>query len=172
MNMDDSSSPKLRDNEETSIETCDKKTSARMWPCANCHCMVNASDVRCPSCHGIQVEIKGEQSSETLKHWLERLSPISVPRATPIRQITSPSVVVEPDESDVDLEVSVGSSKITYSDEDEDDRPVDPVAVILAMAPSPFISKESLDETASEGLKRNISSEETSDLEYKKARTE
>ena len=96
------------------------------WPCANCQTTVSTE--RCPTCQGVQVRILDQQSSDknnnqnnlggittSANHWLERLSPaIFAARYTPTPQDTD-----------------------AYSF-----RPLDPVACVLASAPSPIVDEK------------------------------
>lgn len=93
------------------------------WPCANCHTPV--SSTRCPTCQGIQVRILDREVRELRTHaFLERLSPALFARRTPTQDEGMASAVAADNNEDDDDEYAF--------------RPLDPVACILASAPSPI----------------------------------
>lgn len=91
-------------------------TASPSWPCANCQTTVSSE--RCPTCHGVQVRIEADHCNSNHNNnpkdshvvrdtWLQRLSPAMFRQGTP-----TPTA-------------------------DYEFRPLDPVACILAAAPSP-----------------------------------
>lgn len=87
-------------------------TASASWPCANCQTTVSSE--RCPTCHGIQVRILDNNQKDDLlsRVWLERLSPAI------FRSTGTPT----PDACEF--------------------RPLDPVACVLASAPSPVVDEK------------------------------
>ena len=76
------------------------------------NCQTTVSSERCPTCHGIQVRILDNQKDDLSRVWLERLSPAI------FRSTGTPT----PDECEF--------------------RPLDPVACVLASAPSPVVDEK------------------------------
>jgi len=159
---------KAEQPKQASAQESKKPLAETKWPCANCHALVKATDDRCPTCHGIQVKIKGSPAKE---QWVERVSPVSVPRATPFQEEEEEHKEIDVVEvEDDDLEVSVATPDHVSEDGDEN-RPHNPVAATLAAAPSPAVGKEAPSSTniqvssssspENEGkLKRKASTEE------------
>ena len=82
------------------------------WSCANCKSIVSSQ--RCPTCHGLQVDVQirvrlDEQSNR--EAWLQRLSPAIFARSSPFQN----------------------------NSQETEFRPLDPVACVLASAPSPVV---------------------------------
>lgn len=95
--------------------------SSPSWPCANCHTTVSSE--RCPTCQGVQVRILDNKMRELrTQAFLERLSPAVFARQTPTQE-----------------------DSMMIADEEYAFRPLDPVACILASAPSPIhVEKQKL----------------------------
>ena len=88
-------------------------TASPSWPCANCQTTVSTE--RCPTCHGVQVRILDNQK-DLRGAWLERLSPAI------FRHTGTPTPPVDGEAYEF--------------------RPLDPVACILASAPSPIVDEK------------------------------
>jgi hypothetical protein len=86
------------------------------WPCANCQSMVSGCDKHCPTCHGRQAAVLITKQPNKL--WLKRVGTPSPVTTTALLGTTTTASAISVAESD-------GL------------RPVDPVAVTLASAPSP-----------------------------------
>lgn len=148
---------------ETAGTTSNSENGQR-WPCSNCHCTVSAQDEeRCPACHGIQVKIPPD--SPTARIFLERLSPATVtPRiersvrvALSEREALAVSLTAELEEDDDDeLSASVESPEhdgVSFEDDADALRPIDPVAVTLAAVHSPTQGNQKVDGGAVGGVK-------------------
>lgn len=108
-------------------QTDERDTIHPHWHCANCRALIYNEDSRCPTCHGRQVKLS--IAKEPSLNVVQRLSPF-LRDATPVPpQQPSPITLLIKDPK-------------THA-EDHSDRPGNPVADVLASAPSPALSEAS-----------------------------
>lgn len=136
-------------------------TASSCWNCANCHSVVYSTDERCPTCHGLQVKIRGEQREELFltERWLHRLSPTTTaPRSSTssplptvsVNELPQPEELTTASESEGQIDelgfsISSRDARLTKNDTDGDNynvRLVNPVASMLAAAPSPSVFRK------------------------------
>jgi hypothetical protein len=103
------------------------------WPCTNCQSLVKEFEERCPSCHGLQVTLKGQISSDSIRWWLERLSPSTVSTEKVSFMVSQTAEAAQGEEEKTE---DVPDVEKLFSDANEhckekNFRPIDPVAFVL-----------------------------------------